>query len=721
MRYWLLTSEYPPFFGGGISAYCSFTAKMLVQNGHQVSVFINDGSVENISEAHVEGVRIIRFNPHKSNAASFLGHTTSVSYAFAQTLQHYIEKEGAPDMVEAQEYLGIAYYLLQYKHLQYQWCRHIPVLITMHSPSFLYMQYNHISEYKYPNYWICEMERFCLQAANALIAPSRYILREVEKHFHISHPDITVVPNPFESALSGNETDINTNSGDIIFYGKLTAQKGVFQLLTYFKQLWDEGFKETLVLIGGQDIVYHPEGVTMGDFIRSRYQDFIASGLLRLKDKIAPAQMPQRLSNAKVIIIPSANDNLPYTVLEMMALGNIVLVSKQGGQSEVVADGVDGFVFDHEAPQTFKEKLFQILMLPEAERQAIQTAAREKTAAVYNLQTVYEQKIAVIKNIMVQNEPRHFPFTRSWAAAPQPPDMGFRKSLLSVVVPYYNMGRYIGETIASLQKSAYGDLEILIVNDGSTNAASLQALESYRNKSGIIVIDTPNGGLAHARNTGARAAAGEYLAFLDADDTVAPDYYAKAIGVLKKFENVHFVGCWAQYFEGSVNVWPTFTPEPPLVLYHNTINSSSLVYKRAAFLHKGRNDARMTFPGLEDYESVISLLEAGYRGVSLPEPLFSYRVRTNSMIRAISTNKKLHLLQYIAEKHKKFYAIFAAEIVNLLQANGPGLALDNPTLDYVLYSRYPVVNKLAAKAVLYVKAHPRLKKLALTMYRKLKS
>jgi len=181
------------------------------------------------------------------------------------------------------------------------------------------------------------------------------------------------------------------------------------------------------------------------------------------------------------------------------------------------------------------------------------------------------------------------------------------------------------------------------------------------------------------------------------------------------------VGCWTQYFEGSTNIWPTFTPEPPIILYHNTINSSALVFKRAAFLHKGLNDRMMAFPGLEDYESVIALLQAGYRGVVLPEQLFHYRVRTDSMIRAISKNKKLYLTQYITEKHKEFYATFAAEIVNLLQANGPGLTLDNPTLDYIVYSRYALVNKLAKKVVLLVKQNPRLKKLALTLYRKLKS
>ena len=197
MKYWLLTSEYPPFFGGGISTYCYFTAKMFAKNGHEVSVFINDLTVQDFSVSETDGVRIIRFNPSRTNASSFLGHVTNISYEFAHIVKEFIKKEGKPDIIEAQEYLGIAYYLLQYKHLLYDWCKDVPVLITMHSPSFLYMKYNQISEYQYPNFWICEMERFCLQAADLVISPSNYILAELKAHFNLNKQNVVVIPNPF--------------------------------------------------------------------------------------------------------------------------------------------------------------------------------------------------------------------------------------------------------------------------------------------------------------------------------------------------------------------------------------------------------------------------------------------------------------------------------------------------------------------------------------------
>jgi hypothetical protein len=128
----------------------------------------------------------------------------------------------------------------------------------------------------------------------------------------------------------------------------------------------------------------------------------------------------------------------------------------------------------------------------------------------------------------------------------------------------------------------------------------------------------------------------------------------------------------------------------------------------------------MPFAGLEDYESVIALLEKGYRGVVLPEKLFNYRVRKNSMIRGITSTKKLYLAEYITRKHMKLYATFAAEITGLLQANGPGILLDNPSTDRS-YLKYPLLNTFAKRTLGLIKKQPLLKKAALTIYRKLKS
>lgn len=282
------------------------------------------------------------------------------------------------------------------------------------------------------------------------------------------------------------------------------------------------------------------------------------------------------------------------------------------------------------------------------------------------------------------------------------------------------MGKYIADAVKSIKETGYPEKEIIIVNDGSNEQESLISLDGYRKEEGIIVIDTKNFGLAKARNTGASAATGQYLAFLDADDMVEASYYEKAIAVLERYENIHFIGCWVQYFEGSDRVWPAFAPEPPEILYHNTINSSSLVYKRESFLSAGQNDAKMPFQGWEDYESVIAMNSKRFHGAVLPEPLFKYRVRPHSMVRNLTKTKKTLLCQYISEKHQLLYNHYSVDILNLTNANGPGSSIDNPTLDYHLADNLPLKGKVALKIIAIIKRNKYVKSIAYKLYHLIK-
>jgi hypothetical protein len=87
------------------------------------------------------------------------------------------------------------------------------------------------------------------------------------------------------------------------------------------------------------------------------------------------------------------------------------------------------------------------------------------------------------------------------------------------------------------------------------------------------------------------------------------------------------------------------------------------------------------------------------------------------MIRAISTSKKLTLYQYISNKHKQFYATFAADVFNLLNANGPGILLDNPSLDHHLADRLPFGGKLSGKIIRLIKRNRFVKNIAYKAYK----
>jgi hypothetical protein len=146
------------------------------------------------------------------------------------------------------------------------------------------------------------------------------------------------------------------------------------------------------------------------------------------------------------------------------------------------------------------------------------------------------------------------------------------------------------------------------------------------------------------------------------------------------------------------------------------INSSSLVYKKESFLKHGLNDTRFLY-GMEDYESVISLVKNGCYGVVMPDFLFFYRVRKNSMARGFNNSNRLYLYHLLTEKHQEFYATFAAELFGLLNANGPGILLDNPSLDYHLAAKIPFAGGLSRRLIYLIKKNRFVRAMAYRIYR----
>ena len=106
---------------------------------------------------------------------------------------------------------------------------------------------------------------------------------------------------------------------------------------------------------------------------------------------------------------------------------------------------------------------------------------------------------------------------------------------ISVIVPVYNVEPYLPQCLDSLIEQTFNDIEIICVNDGSTDG-SLDVLNHYAAKdSRIKVIDKPNGGVSSARNCGLDAAQGEYISFVDGDDWVKRGYYEEIIALIEQY------------------------------------------------------------------------------------------------------------------------------------------------------------------------------------------
>jgi len=110
---------------------------------------------------------------------------------------------------------------------------------------------------------------------------------------------------------------------------------------------------------------------------------------------------------------------------------------------------------------------------------------------------------------------------------------GSRPPVVTVVTPAYNVARYLHETVGSVLRQTFSALELVIVDDGSTDDTLAVARRLAATDARIRVVATPNGGPASARNTALRSARGEFVALLDSDDLLMPDYLAKQLAVFK--------------------------------------------------------------------------------------------------------------------------------------------------------------------------------------------
>lgn len=711
-----------PPVGGGIGTYVAATADLFAGYGHNVTVFVHRSDQKEKYVQENGGVRFVYFSEVNYSTNGLLGYHAQVSWAFSCVVQEYMELEGVPDLLESQEYLGIAYYTLQKKHLKYPFFSELRVLVTCHAPAFVYLEYNHFSTYEFPNFWVCEMEKFVLSAADLIISPSDYIVQQIKLRSVALCSVYHRILNPI-NGLAADKANASFQRGLIVCFGKLSPLKGSFRLLDDLKQMWDEGFHYRIVLVGGYQHMHVPEGCTAREFIELKYGAYIKAGLIELKGALEQPEAMKLIQRANVVVVPSLVDNLPYTVLESMCYARVVLASKQGGHREIINHGRNGFLFDHNIPRDFSNKLKEIMALDEQQHKLIGLEAAGDIITHFSSAKIYNEKIAVIEELIKKDTtPSVFPFTRLRNFKSKEYENSSTEAIkVSVVVPYFNLGAYIDATISSINNSTYSNIEIIIVNDGSTDRASVDKLKEYDEQKNIHVVNTENRGLAQARNTGAAFASGTYLLFLDADDLVEPEFITKGVNVLQHYDNVHFVTTWLFYFDGAQGGWPCFNPEPPYLLVHNMVSCSILVL-RSSFLRHGKNDSNLVY-GMEDWDMVLGLVANGCYGVVLPEQLIGYRVRRDSMTRKFNRSKKLFSFKYITEKYHEALSQYAVDVAGLLHANGSGLNFDNPSMgapDHYKFQIGPVSWSVSQRVKQRILRSRALSKFAFFVYKFLK-
>ena len=232
----------------------------------------------------------------------------------------------------------------------------------------------------------------------------------------------------------------------------------------------------------------------------------------------------------------------------------------------------------------------------------------------------------------------------------------------SFVVTCHNLGAYLDETLDSLFAQTVQDFEVIVVNDGSTDGATCRLLAELA-RPRTRVVHGERRGLPGARNVGVRHALGRYLCMVDADDVLEPTYLERSVQVLESRPDLAFASHWLRAFGDEAWAWTPTDCGFPALLQANTLNGAALM-RREMFDRVGGFDETMV-DGCEDWEFWIRVVDAGFTGVIVPEFLFRYRRRSDSMSRAMHAVPGMPALhRQLVERHPD---VFARHLVALLE------------------------------------------------------
>jgi glycosyltransferase involved in cell wall biosynthesis len=230
------------------------------------------------------------------------------------------------------------------------------------------------------------------------------------------------------------------------------------------------------------------------------------------------------------------------------------------------------------------------------------------------------------------------------------------KPLVSVIIPCYNYAKYVEEAITSVQKQTYKNVELIVINDGSTDKSD-ETIRKLQDKYRFKYYTQANQGIVATRNKGIELAEGDYLIQLDADDWLESTYVEDTLLYAQK-NRKSIVYTQADIFgrtEFITNV-PEFNIE--YLKHEGYIHASSLVSKDV--LKNRRYDNYLTDKGNEDWDLFLDACLDGVKAGLVNKPLLHYRKHDNMNSRADSfegTKRELlvrhHILSKQNAKHPK--------------------------------------------------------------------
>ncbi|MCH7396513.1 glycosyltransferase [Belliella sp. DSM 107340] len=236
-----------------------------------------------------------------------------------------------------------------------------------------------------------------------------------------------------------------------------------------------------------------------------------------------------------------------------------------------------------------------------------------------------------------------------------------------VIIPCYNQAHFLSDSLNSVINQDYRNLEILVINDGSTDNFDLVMSSFIKKDNRIKIYSQPNQGLSATRNTGLKYANGDFIVFLDADDWLEIDFFKNYSKVINQFPDFELYRCGYSYWSlDRGKRYHTHLPSNDGLLYPNVVKENigachSILIKKSIADQLGGFD--ISLKSCEDWDYWVRAGKLGAKIKSIPIDLVGYRYITDSM----SRNAKVmytSLSKVIQRSVKKDFRISSESMFN---------------------------------------------------------
>lgn len=339
-----VSREYlPTLRGGGIASYIRETAKGLVERGHRVTVCCASDNTKEELEYVDEGIHVIRLSggdfiiPEKEKVNLVRKFRCLYRFhSYRKKILKRLETLDNVDIVEVAEFGAEAFYLSKLK---------VPVVIRLHTPTLLDRDNATIKRFhlkSFYEYWIGVQELRILLHFRYITSCSQSLKFWFEKYVPQLKSKIEVIYNSINLEQWKRDDYIIYEENTILYVGTVAEGKGIGDLIEACNILRQKDIPVSLKIVG-----------KLGSYALSLRQECIEKGYdwCTFLGNQSRDSLKSLYAQSKIACFPSWWENLPLVCLEAMIAGNIVIGSSNGGMSEIITDGIDGYLVEPHAPQ----------------------------------------------------------------------------------------------------------------------------------------------------------------------------------------------------------------------------------------------------------------------------------------------------------------------------------------------------------------------------------